>query len=574
MQRARARATLENRAQPRPEFRSWLLRRFAKGRLSAKDVCLAANAVAGCGLQVEDLTCHQLDGGGNYQFTVDRALGLQAWAAKHVYWLQVPKHCARTNARDFYSHPVLLLHERIADIVRLDPAAFAPPAQDRAQLQELPRFRECRLLQEVGWDSCALIGLYTDAAPWSKHESFIAVYWNGVFQRTRQLFTIIRKKDMCKCCNGRCTMEALLGCLSWSVRCLREGRFPSERHDGGRLTGHRASLRGALPIRGDIIEYRADWMEIRDSLGLRSWAYNAAPCFMCTCTAATMHLGYNIEENEQPYRTISMADYWDSLRACQVVVSVPDAANATLVEAFLDQYRRVDAAVVVAGVGLRCGDKLEVVQSGGRTVDIHTDLSTIVCPIRLVFFRGLPVRRANHSTTWFDLFTIEMICLDILHILDLGVCQYAVGLAFVLLLLGDVYDLHENTQDVLLRRGAQAMTARLMQWYSDRPTLTRVTRLTSGMILGSGGVGRPCLRAKGAESRALARFAFHEMQEFVEKLGTDEAQAMCRALACLTSYIDVMNDSGRVPTPEQLRCLHTHAVNHVVLFRGAGGCWT
>ena len=180
MQRARARATLENRAQPRPEFRSWLLRRFAKGRLSAKDVCLAANAVADCGLQVEDLTCQQLDGGGNYQLTVDRALGLEAWAAKHVYWLQVPKRCARTNARDLYSHPVLLLHERIADIVGLDPAAFAPPAQDRAQLQELPRFRECRLLQEVGWDSCALIGLYTDAAPWSKHEICIAVYWNGV----------------------------------------------------------------------------------------------------------------------------------------------------------------------------------------------------------------------------------------------------------------------------------------------------------------------------------------------------------------------------------------------------------
>ena len=166
MQRIRASINLHrDDAEPRSDFRSWLLRRFATGRLSAKDVCLAANAAAGHGLQVDDLTCHWQDGGGNYQQTMDRALGLRAWTAKHVYWLQVPKQCAQTNRRCFVSHPVLLIHERIADIVRLDPAAFAPPNDDRVQLQELPRFRECRLLQEVGWDNCALIGLYTDAAP-------------------------------------------------------------------------------------------------------------------------------------------------------------------------------------------------------------------------------------------------------------------------------------------------------------------------------------------------------------------------------------------------------------------------
>ena len=109
----------------------------------------------------------------------------------------------------------------------------------------------------------ALLGLYNDAAPWSRTDSFIGLYWNNVFDRHRQLITLIRKKDLNGCgCRGRCSMQARLSAIVWSFNQLRAGHYPLRRHDGSPLDARRARLHLPLPFRGALIEFLADLAEL------------------------------------------------------------------------------------------------------------------------------------------------------------------------------------------------------------------------------------------------------------------------------------------------------------------------
>ena len=53
-----------------------------------------------------------------------------------------------------------------------------------------------------------------------------------------------------------------------------------------------------------------------------------------------------------------------------------------------------------------------------------------------------------------------------------------------------------------------------MQWYKDNRTTnkSRVSNFTPRMAAGDAKMARPCVHAKGAESRGLAEFAVHLLE--------------------------------------------------------------
>ena len=552
------------------------MRRYATGQLSAKDVCEAASAVHGHGLGVADLVNSSQR---NHQRTLDRALDLDRFVEENVYYVDVPVYNHRLGARTVRKHPLLLVHERVAAIARADPAAFHVPEESRDGILGLPRIRDCTLLQEHGWPNVALLGMYSDAAPWSRTDSFIALYWNNVFDRRRQLITLIRKKDLCGCgCRGRCSMQALLSAIVWSFNCLRAGQFPRRRHDGSPLDARRVRLHGPLPLRGALIEFRADWAELAACLGFRTWASPACPCFACSCTSQNMHM-YNANENEQPYQLVTMQSYMDSVRAATLTVRV-GRMEARALEANLDGSRCLQADMVVDGVALRAAhgdvaaDRLEIVESGGLRRDTHVDLRTLgAYPLRLVFFRADHGQRIVAPNVLFDILDIGSIALDVLHSMDLGVSQYAAGWALTMILLADSYDTGCTTQEQLLARGVRAMFARLLAWYRDNRRFGRVSFLTVGMIVGTNhSVYRPCVRAKGAESKGLLFFARDELHRFADTIATTACRTLVAALDNLCSYYDLMGSAGRVCSPTQVQQLLRHAINHNMLFKASGGC--
>ena len=290
-------------ATPVAGFRKWLLVRYGKGKLSAKDVCLAAAECSGRDLDVDDLAIAGDRRGGHYQRKLDNTLGIASWIAESVYWVQVPYHDCRTNLRVFRKHPMLLVHERVSTLFLKDVETFLPPTAEREVLFGLPRFRSCPLLRELGWERLALLGFYIDAYPFTKSDSCYAFYWNGIFMRQRHLITVFRKSDLCKCgCGGRCSLQAILEVVVWSFVILRTGVYPTQWHDHTKLDAHRLRTRqGQLPVRGLLREMRADWEELAVGLGFKTWSSSEAPCFECDCTALNMHV-YATNEAEQPYK--------------------------------------------------------------------------------------------------------------------------------------------------------------------------------------------------------------------------------------------------------------------------------
>ena len=126
-------------------------------------------------------------------------------------------------------------------------------------------------------------------------------------------------------------------------------------------------------------------------------------------------------------------------------------------------------------------------------------------------------------------------------------------------------------QRQLLERGVRAMRARLHSWYDRNPARTRVGNLTVGMVLGTKGtIYRPCLRAKGAESRTLAFFARDELQCWVHTIDTTEARLLLGACNNLCSFYNVLERGGRVLTVTEGRELVGHVLNYNTLFSRSG----
>ena len=83
---------------------------------------------------------------------------------------------------------------------------------------------------------------------------------------------------------------------------------------------------------------------------------------------------------------------------------------------------------------LQKGDRLE---PGGDVHDTHMDMATLPPGSRPVFFRpGGPV--TFWSPVW-PLVPHRSVLMDLLHIVDAGVCQYVAGAIFGTLLAHDAY---------------------------------------------------------------------------------------------------------------------------------------
>ena len=489
------------------EFRKWLLLRYAKGELSAKDVCTAAWALSGQNVDVEDLALSPSSRSGHFERHLTKALQLDVFASTEIYYADIPFHDKAGNRRVLREHGFLLPHERVAAIVGTSPTAFAPPPEDRDAIQQLPRYQRCRLLQELGWARVACLGFYVDAAPYSKRDSFYAFYWNDVFSVQRRVITTIRKSDLCRCgCRGLCSINAIMRVIVWSFLVLRAGTWPTVRHDNTELDPHRQARIGALPVHGVLIELRADWKEFSETFGFKSWASSAYPCFKCTACTNNQHeyaRPLPPQRGDQDYRTAATR--------CQTVVMVNGIEAAVLQNNLFHDTREkgnrgrcVRVACQVGGGRVLPGDRVESIMCSGEVADTHVDLTLCSYPARMTFFRRSESTWLASISPIFQVLEFDNIAIDVLHCIDLGIVQYCASWVFVVLMLADIFHTGAKSEEMLLNRGVSALKAELCLWYREHPLVAKVTNLTLGMVLGTAGnMYRPVLRAKGAEPRGL-----------------------------------------------------------------------
>jgi hypothetical protein len=150
---------------PLTEMRAWVLEKYARGSLSAKDVCtLAWTARTHPDLGMSDLALSPTETGGHFERRIATALGMPAYEKRQVFFSEVPLQ-AKDHGRIASLHPFLLPHETVAASAVWDRASMVPGAD--AAVLAVPHIASHPVLVEHGPQGCVLAHAYTDSVPYS-----------------------------------------------------------------------------------------------------------------------------------------------------------------------------------------------------------------------------------------------------------------------------------------------------------------------------------------------------------------------------------------------------------------------
>ena len=161
---------------------------------------------------------------------------------------------------------------------------------------------------------------------------FLRMSCNLLWSRSRIAVYYVLTASLCRCgCNGACTLDPLTIVVNWSVNWLQRAANPPCRHDGALwLPSDDARKRTAnepLPMRGALVELRADWPERAAMSGCKTHQ-GSRPCMRCTCTKTDFHDGYDeCTPTSLPWANRDHSEYMLELASLLVPVVVDDEAR-------------------------------------------------------------------------------------------------------------------------------------------------------------------------------------------------------------------------------------------------------
>ena len=557
---------------------------YAVGKLSAVDVCQSAQSLqphASLHGVADLIVAAPRAHGGNCARQVDRAAGLENFTQEKVYWDTLPCHCKKTGRSVWRQQPFVLPHELAHHLALTAPETLVIRNQE---VWDLPRVAQNRTVLAHGRNVC-LCRVYVDGVPYQGRartapDSVLVFCWSPVLgetsRETRYPITVLRKADACRCgCGGRCSMSRIMEIIDWSFRHLRLQQHPTARADGQALPRDRARLAGsALSVRGALVEAGCDMAELNHTFGYRGASSNAGCCAKCERSLANLYDCVG----EYPRRT--QAGYLQELAYSRISVSA-SAADAAALQAALSCSDRTDLkgrVLTVSVCDLAAGSRLEC---GGRLRDVHQDLNTLeVFPAPLVLWRRMPGGCVNYPSPLLEgELDVEDLVTDLLHTVDGGVAQYCGGAIFGSLIESRTTGARQFADMESYQKSvARWAEPRLQSWYMlpEQSRATVLTTLTCGIMLGPGGMTRPCLKAKAMENRWLFRYAKHELEQHAEVLEAAggsialRARRLAAAAARLEDFYTSLYSHGlRVPEQECQRLLSV-VTGHIALMRGAG----
>jgi hypothetical protein len=132
------------------------------------------------------------------------------------------------------------------------------------------------------------IGIHGDGVPFQKKNSIEVLSWNFLAHPTanRIPITAISKNHMCKCgCKGKCTWNAVLQILKWSLMQMFIGVVATQCPFGKLWTDARKGF-GVLPaglslgFHALLLQFRGDWPFLRALFHFPAWNQNII-CWKC-----------------------------------------------------------------------------------------------------------------------------------------------------------------------------------------------------------------------------------------------------------------------------------------------------
>ena len=563
-------------------LRDYVLKEFKYGRMTSEAVCTFAwHATRAGALGIADFA---LNPKSHHQAEFLRSR-MHARAKESFYLAKVPVWNQRDQQREVMEFPMNLPHEAFAKAFPKDPAAFDPEQHDGSRL---PRLYYEHEVYKNKQGKASPVGYFSDAVPHTHRDSFFAFYWSSVISGERFMICSLRKQDVCQCgCAGYCTMGPIMKVIAWSFNCLAAGLYPEIRHDGVAMQGWRAGVAGSFladGFCGALVEMRADLLEIIGALGFSTpWVKNAAnPCFMCDCGGEQLFdfpLHFDFDE-DSPVQLRGLPEY-SKLVAQAVLIRTIESQEV------LDKIRELlhfDGRKGKDGNGPGLTMKESFVEAdlpeGARLMvddlpgeDIHR-LAELVAPVTLTFFNPHGDHGLTFVTPLFSIvgFSIECIHLDVMHVLDLGVSQYLVGMVLRRLVEGNVAGCPAGMQVGLKRfKNILYMRRRLAKYYGSldrsRGTMSAIGRLQESML---GPMKIPKLASKAAECRNLVPLMVELCNESYDFLGDNKFQLKVCAQS-LHRFYQVMKLEPREMTPGGLHELRQSMVRFLVNWRALGG---
>ena len=269
-------------------------RNFLPGTLAKRNLEKATSAGAqGCKLKGKK-------GKKNAARTLRRAFKKTLWP--ELYWCRIPMKSKKNNKKALMWHAFQLPHEWMA-VFFADPAALArcQPAQGSKTWVAAKEIK-----QKLGWGEEAVIpfALHGDGVPVQgtmRKEGLDFLTINlpaaqDAKHRSPVPFTLLQTDFHWEYETKDSTLKVLL----WSMQCLKEGKFPSCRHDGSpwlKSDKQRRTYVGRdLPAKGILVEIRGDWDWLNSWYNIPTYNTKSGMCWLCKTTFETFR---NCTANER-----------------------------------------------------------------------------------------------------------------------------------------------------------------------------------------------------------------------------------------------------------------------------------
>lgn len=566
--------------EPAPgHFSNHLLNLYARGRLTAKDLCVSCYHAVASGCQ-DSLAARLAKPPGNpsghYQRHFDTAIG-PGVGPQHCK-ITIPLHVKNLGRM---AKPVLLAAPHIA--LAAEATHHNAGATDRRE-EWAPVFQRHPAVLQAREDNVPIhpVALYLDGVRYTRSitpgrmQSFLGFFVYNLYTGKRHYIGCLLKSQMCRCgCRSWCSLYPIFRFLQWSFTAAASGVQPDFTHDGSPLPQELRSPPAAT--RFALVQIKGDWQEYCHSLGFPTWASRAAPCLFCNACWSNMYGFRGVSLITSPWTTHSEADYDAECRACEVRITVAteDDRRRILNDGGLFYDNRRSGAHGralrrnIPALGLLAGDRLDPsddLEDVGRFE--HTRL-----PIVAVFWRkrmqgGACTDRVVRRNPLFSIPGVNpyrTLHIDVLHTLYLGVAQ-----RYVAEVIARTLQLSPWGRAMPTEIKVQRLRNELFLWYDDHgiPSNMRLGDLTAKML---GSSNHAELKTKAAETGVLVPWAASLCEKYDAIAG---AEPLLAAGNAYVRYMTVLRESPRsVPQVACQELMHC-AVRHLRLLEHADVSFT
>ena len=555
------------------KFRDWLLDKYKYKGMTADELCTISYLSTGAGaVGVEDLCLDPQAKGDNAARTITRALGMRE---DRLYWKPIPMWDSKEQRRILCSFPIRPVHEAFSAAYHRSPEDFKvselPEGQNLASV-----YYAHPVTVQVG-DKSFPVGFFSDALPHTKRDSVYCWYWSNIITGKRHLICVLREKDLCQCsCPGQCTFIAIQRLLVWTFNILAEGKWSETRDDGTAFTDWRASMNGDLAegLRGALCQARADLLEYVTALGFKNWSNKLRPCFCCTATKEEM---FDFPEYyaDNVWSPIDAETYNRTVKSCLKRIRVNEKQLNLLKEKLQFDHRKtgyVGLALLddLPEVGLTAGHRLV---EEGPVHDLH-EFASVEAPALLTFFNCEGDHGLNFICQLFAIigFTTEILALDVMHILDLGVLQWLLGKIFHTLITKNFAKSIHATSAGRQHDNVVRLRVEFGDYYKSFPPgeRKRMSRMHNVSMKMLGKKKFPRLHAKAAETRHLLKLGQQLCYKHMPLLGATGVD-LASCTDHLINFYEVMRREPMQMSPLGVRLLQTHMSSFLQAWKAAGG---